>query len=461
MSNEQLIPSSETSIIVLQQIGGDLSVEGWGEANLSILSDSKEEIINEPDGQTVRIRCDGDCRLRIPVQATLTIGALNGDGQIRNVRGALTIDRVNGDLRIQNVGPVTIQAVEGDLSTKNVGGEFTAQRVSGDVSATNIAGTITLAEVMGDASLAAIQNDARLATVKGDVMVRGVGAVTVGDIRGDLSINQARGDVNVQVVAGDADIRRIGGGCYIADVRGDLSLAAIDGDIQAQASDDISLRLIPYPERSYQIVAGDDLTCRLPVGAQARLEITYGGELRGRKIDLPEQTGDKAAILTLGEGGPTVHLKAGRNMTLIGSESGWEENEMYGPDVAVEFSLRAGEFARRIVGQVEAQLDAVSRQIDEKLADLGNGGDEIEIRVQDKVQHAMSQVEKKISDAMRQAERRAERESRRSRTWSASPPPAKPKRPPVSDEERMLILRMVEEGKISVEQAEQLLAALK
>jgi hypothetical protein len=31
----------------------------------------------------------------------------------------------------------------------------------------------------------------------------------------------------------------------------------------------------------------------------------------------------------------------------------------------------------------------------------------------------------------------------------------------VTDEERMTILRMVEEGKISVEQAEQLLAALK
>mgnify|MGYP003383801076 CR=1 FL=1 len=42
----------------------------------------------------------------------------------------------------------------------------------------------------------------------------------------------------------------------------------------------------------------------------------------------------------------------------------------------------------------------------------------------------------------------------------APPVPPKPKRAPATDEERMMILRMVEQGKISVEQAEKLLAAL-
>jgi hypothetical protein len=41
------------------------------------------------------------------------------------------------------------------------------------------------------------------------------------------------------------------------------------------------------------------------------------------------------------------------------------------------------------------------------------------------------------------------------------PPPApKPKPNPASAEERLMVLRMVEEGKISVEQAEKLLAAM-
>jgi len=39
-------------------------------------------------------------------------------------------------------------------------------------------------------------------------------------------------------------------------------------------------------------------------------------------------------------------------------------------------------------------------------------------------------------------------------------PAPKPKRNPPTAEERMLVLKMLEEGKISVEQAEQLLAAM-
>jgi hypothetical protein len=40
------------------------------------------------------------------------------------------------------------------------------------------------------------------------------------------------------------------------------------------------------------------------------------------------------------------------------------------------------------------------------------------------------------------------------------PRPTRPLKPQVSDEERMMILRMVDQGKISVDEAEKLLAAM-
>jgi hypothetical protein len=83
----------------------------------------------------------------------------------------------------------------------------------------------------------------------------------------------------------------------------------------------------------------------------------------------------------------------------------------------------------------------------------------------------MRRAEEKFAEAMRRMEvRSGERggpefdRRRKGYGWQSPPqppvPPAPPKRNPVSDEERMLILRMVEQGKISVEQAEKLLAAL-
>jgi hypothetical protein len=120
------------------------------------------------------------------------------------------------------------------------------------------------------------------------------------------------------------------------------------------------------------------------------------------------------------------------------------------------------------------------------LANLGSG-DELATRVQEKVQSAMRRAEQQLGEAMRNAERRAAeaerraaemdaRQRKRDQNWGFTPPyPPTPPRPPVpptppkapkakgnnvNDEERLMILRMVSEGKLSVEQAEQLLAAL-
>ena len=101
-------------------------------------------------------------------------------------------------------------------------------------------------------------------------------------------------------------------------------------------------------------------------------------------------------------------------------------------------------------------------------------GEEISIQVQEKVQRAMSLAEQKIAEALQKAEshvnqanqQMAANASRRrtySRTWQYPPANSAKRAKPsgASEEERLTILRMVSEGKISVEQAEQLLATLK
>jgi hypothetical protein len=98
--------------------------------------------------------------------------------------------------------------------------------------------------------------------------------------------------------------------------------------------------------------------------------------------------------------------------------------------------------------------------------------------VQERVQGALRKAEEKIAETMRHTEQRMrDAESRmnaqpvpHTSPWRVvqPPPPPRPPQPPrppkapapVNDEERRMILRMVSEGKVSVEQADQLLAAL-
>ena len=82
-----------------------------------------------------------------------------------------------------------------------------------------------------------------------------------------------------------------------------------------------------------------------------------------------------------------------------------------------------------------------------------------------KVAEALQKAESHVNQANQQMAANVSRRRTYSRTWQYPPANsakrAKPKTGGASEEERLTILRMVSEGKISVEQAEQLLAALK
>jgi hypothetical protein len=102
--------------------------------------------------------------------------------------------------------------------------------------------------------------------------------------------------------------------------------------------------------------------------------------------------------------------------------------------------------------------------------------------VQEKMRRAQEKLDRKIAEAQHRAEQRAREAERRARVherhagdkehrehrgwhfdWPSPPAtPAASAQPsdPISDDERMVILRMLEQKKITPEQAEQLLSAL-
>jgi len=85
------------------------------------------------------------------------------------------------------------------------------------------------------------------------------------------------------------------------------------------------------------------------------------------------------------------------------------------------------------------------------------------------VRRAQEKLERKLEAARRRQEAKAQAAERREqmrsrRTWSfeipTPPVPPMPEKEPVSEEERLMILRMLEQKKITLEEAEQLLSAL-
>ncbi len=202
------------------------------------------------------------------------------------------------------------------------------------------------------------------------------------------------------------------------------------------------------------------------------MTLQAGGEVTIHRLAIDSGDNSHRRSFTLGNGDAAFAITAGGDISFGGSDMKWDDSAS-SAEAAMEAGMRAGELVQQVASQVEMQVKAATSQLDKKLSELADN-DDLVLRIQDKVQAAMNIAEIKISEAMVQAEQgikeaqeraaKSEAKNRRQQqTWKVSrpPKPAKPTSPPVSDEERLIILGMVDQGKISVEQAEQLLQALR
>lgn len=408
MSN-QTLDTGPVPEVFFDQALGDLQVRGWEEPRLVIQAEPETLQLKQQD-DVIHLTCQGDCDLRLPIGATLRIGEVNGDLGLKLLEDQLIIGEVRGDLILRNVAATQIHTVHGDLAIKN-----------------------------------------------------------------------ASDDLHIDLVYGDADIRQVAGQCMLNEARGDLDLASVDGDIQVNVQGNARLRLTEMSGTDYKIRAAGDIYCYLTDDADAQISLTSEGERI--KVRLPQGSNTFRQAqheLTLGEGTVSLTLVAGGAIYLFVEKTGWGEAEApYGfPGAA------AGAFGQQIAQQVEAQMAEMTRRLNEQMEHLSDRLGKIGLtpeeseriveqarrasereasRTQEKLRRAQEKLERKLEAQRRRAEQRAQIADRRSRrhTWSFEwpAPPTSPKSTS-TEEERLLILRMLEQKKITLEQADRLLSAL-
>lgn len=384
--------------ITIQGAQGDLTISGWIKPEIMIRSDEDVQVLDQnEDGITIELQ--DDATIQAPINSVLRIGTLHGDVSIVAIAGSISLDKAKGDAELRDVGPLHIEGVDGDLA------------------------------------------------------VRGV--------RGDCRIGGVGGEASLSVIYGSLNMHGVGGDLVVADVL---------GNVQSTAGGDVTLRLIVSPGNRYAIAAGGDVNVRIQEDAGLTVKLTSGGDISVRNLEAPSKSFNHAASFTIGTGDASLKVDAGGDIML----RGMRPEEMGDPfaDFGVDMSFRAADLAQQVVSQIESRVGSVARQLDEKLSSLG-ANEEFSARIQEKIQSSLRRAEEHLSEVLRKAERHtAEAEKRaqeahkrgaRGVVWPPTPPPAprapKPTRQ-ASDEERGMVLRMVSEGKISVEQAEKLLSIL-
>ena len=350
----------------------------------------------------------------------------------------ISIDAIDGDLSVVGWdGEDILIKTDEDALTLEQNGDEVSFSCTDDVSLRIPRNALlSIERIGGDMALRGVMGHVQIGEINNDLSIRDVGSVAIDSIQSDLSLRGAKGNLYVKSVGGDVSLRDVEGNITLDSVADDLALRGARGNVKVNVGEDVVVYLEPKAEGAYSITSGDDILLVLKPNANVTLSM-HADEIDVDWPGVENQEDVTERVLVLGDGSAKIALNAGGDIRVTNDAEAGNSADEFGNFAGMNFDWSG--FGERISRQVE---------------------------------QATARAAKRAEEAARRVERHAERQARRWRgnvkagpwNWDTGPrnvptPPSPPSEP-VAEEERMAVLKMLAEKKITAEQAEQLLNAL-
>ena len=302
---------------------------------------------------------------------------------------------------------------------------------------------VMIEKVGGDASVSSLAKRVIIGKVGGDLALQSLPGASIETVGGDLTFRDVTGTLETARVGGDLHGERFEG-ITAANIGGDATLLDIGGPVDLSAGGDIDLSCMKPEMTAMTVRAGGDLNLTVAPDASANLELVSGGEditVHAGGQDLESE--QREWSLLLGDGGQPVRLQAGGDIRVSDHQSPESDFE----DVFRDISDNWKDFGIELEDRIRESLGMAS----ETLARVSQTSGAINDKVRSKIDRAMRKVEERTSV-----------DDKKRFVGFAFDHPVQAEKPRTgpSDEERMLVLKMLQDKKITVEEAEKLLNAL-
>lgn len=472
---ENRIQVGEGQVLTLLDMRGSVTLATWDQPDVLLRlrggedKDLQVELTETGPVVSVRVGCD----LKVP--ASLPVKVREAKANLR-VTGVPDFDaeQVRGNLQLNSVSEANIAEVYGNLKVD-------------ETSSLRIAGT-----VFGGAALRGLEA-ADLQNVRGNLRVRSADQLRASRLGGNLQATEV-GTLNVDQVGGNAALKGISGAVTLGQVAGNLAAKNLSGGAKVpKIGGNLALNGEIGAGCTYHFHVRGNAVLRLPEEASAHVALSARGRIQS-SVALVDRVEDGNTLSgTLGDGGAEIAVEADGNVMLGGGSS--QASAEIGADLGEEISRQIEASLQAIdleaVGrQVSEEMDAALSRLQVKLESVD--WERIGVQSQMAVERAMEQMrrnmdrmvekaarhQEKVERKMEREQRRLERLERRHQTSVGHGPggqvdlgdPAAEaayeddgtvEAGPDLDEERLSILRMVEQGQISPEEAEMLLDALR
>lgn len=400
--------SKPDPIIHIKAYGG-LKISGEARDNISGIIDAPDLVtLIEEDGQ-VYITANASCQLTVPIGSSIRIEKAVGSVSIDHIEGPIVIEKVLGNLVLLKIASAKIEKVGGNFSLRNVSESVKIEKVGGHLVVDGVS-SIRCEKVGGNCTARNLEGDFSIEKVGGNLLVQ--------NVRGNLNADRVGGSITGQLISINNDLRA-GGDIHIN------GLAFGNNSLALRAGGDVTLTLYPDFEGAvFTLKAGGE-----------NIQIHRGEEdLHLNVTDYEYRFGNSDRKMAVVAGGQ------------ISLGEGQEPMEDIVDDISSHFEYKEsafGELIQERVGEAMRKADAKIKAAEFRL-------DQIREEIEDKRGFpSVVEIDPEASDIVKTYQNQATPPE----TWPIGEKGA-------SDEERLMILQMLQDKQITVDEAETLFRAL-
>jgi hypothetical protein len=402
--------SQDNPVIHIKAYGG-VVIRGEDQDEVQCEIEAPQLATLMEEGGHVYITANSSCELTVPENSSIDMEKGMGSVSISNVKNKIEIEKVLGNLVLVDVNTANIERVGGNCSVKNATGRIYLEKINGHLVVDGVE-SFHCEKVGGNAIVQGVMGNFYLTKTAGNFKAE--------NIPGSMQFERANGSIIARSVKVTGDLR--------AD--GNLRLINVD------FADDIDLR------------AGGDIVVQVPEDFPgATLDLHSGGQkitLKAKDVDM--QVNDQLLEYQLGSSKRDLFASAGGDISFL---EGFDPDEEIIGDVSSYFTFEESALSELIRERVQS----ATRRADAK------------VRITEKRLEQMQDRVEKLRGFNLNLDVGGKKYSFTSDDTTPPIPPVPPVTRPIgkkgaSDEERLMILKMLQDKKITVDEAESLFKAL-
>ena len=328
--------------IVVADIDGDLTIQGWEQATVQVESDDTIERLKQQGDSLLIGNTEGSVRLSVPhatsivikdVSGNIMISDISNTVNIKDIEDAVTLTNIGGNVTVNDIGAeATLSNIQGSVTLNDIGTSVVLSEINGSAMVKDIGSNAILKSIGGNVTLTDIGEDASVIGVNGSVTARDIGSdlyienisgsVQASDIGTDLILKEIKGNVTLNDIGNDLSLTNIQGAMQIADIGNDAQFAGLQGSLNASdIGGDLQL-LADFVSSPIRIYVSGDALVTIPNNANLTLVAAVSGNISGHSIASMSQGSRKKQVnLTYGTGQAYLELRVGGDLILTGDES--------------------------------------------------------------------------------------------------------------------------------------------